>query len=109
MERRWGMRLVVDAMARLDCRSGHSHTVCLHDVSLSGAFLSTSMRVEPMTRIWLKLSPGDGAVSARTTRTIEAYVVRQTADGLGIEWCDFAPPMIALMMSTHEHKASSTR
>jgi hypothetical protein len=32
--------------------------------------------------------------------TIAAYVTRVTAQGVGIEWCEFAPPLVAALLQT---------
>jgi hypothetical protein len=32
--------------------------------------------------------------------TIAAYVTRLTDQGVGIEWCEFAPPLVAVLLQT---------
>jgi hypothetical protein len=88
MEHRWGERFELRAAVRLHCvtREIDGH---LKDVSLSGAFVHTRLQVPPWTQIELELSG----------RRIAAYVVRVAADGLGIEWSEFAPRAIRVLLS----------
>ena len=80
MEHRWGERSLVRAAVRLHGAIWDAAGY-LRDASLSGAFVQTRLQVPAWTRVELSLSG---------TR-IAAFVVRVTPDGLGIEWCEFAP------------------
>ncbi|HZF24659.1 MAG TPA: PilZ domain-containing protein [Steroidobacteraceae bacterium] len=88
MEHRWGERIATRAAVRLHCAkwdaAGH-----LKDASLSGAFVHTRLQVPAWTQIEVELSEV----------RIAAYVVRVAADGLGIEWSEFAPPVIRELLS----------
>src|SRR5262249_18009979 len=88
MEHRWGKRFPVRAAVRLHCAKWDAAGY-LKDASLSGAFIHTRLLVAPWLQVELEL------LGIR----IEAYVVRTAADGLGIEWTEFAPPVIRELLS----------
>jgi hypothetical protein len=94
MERRWGNRLLLNERVRVTRDRLVLGFACLHEVSLSGAFLKASWPLPAMTRICVLLPDRNGDSTIR----LEAYVVRQETDGVGLEWCDFAPPVIAQIM-----------
>ncbi|HWW78431.1 MAG TPA: PilZ domain-containing protein [Steroidobacteraceae bacterium] len=56
----------------------------LLDVSISGAFVSTSLSIPPLSSITIELLSVIAA--ARRFKPIEAQVIRRTERGLGIEW-----------------------
>ena len=80
MEHRWGERIPVRASVRVHCAKWDAAGQ-IRDASLSGAFVHTRLQVTPWTHVELELS------GAR----IAAFVVRVAADGLGVEWSEFAP------------------
>ncbi len=80
MEHRWGERIPVRASVRVHCAKWDAAGQ-LRDASLSGAFVHTRLQVTAWTHVELELS------GVR----IAAFVVRVAGDGLGVEWCEFAP------------------
>jgi hypothetical protein len=88
MEHRWGERFPVRAAVRLHCAKWDAAGY-LKDASLSGAFVHTRLLVAPWTQVEIAL------LGVR----IEAYVVRVTADGLGVEWAEFAPSAIRKLLA----------
>ncbi len=80
MEHRWGERMPVRASVRVHCAKWDAAGQ-LRDASLSGAFVHTRLQIAAWTHVELELSG---------TR-IAAFVVRVASDGLGVEWCEFAP------------------
>jgi hypothetical protein len=56
----------------------------LLDVSISGAFVSTSLCISPLSSIAIEVLSVISA--ARRFKPIEAQVIRRTERGLGIEW-----------------------
>lgn len=94
MERRWGNRLVLNEWVGVSRDETRLGTACLHEVSLSGGFLKASWPMSALTRICLHFPEPN----RRRTRSVEAYVVRPAAEGVGIEWSDFAPPVIASLI-----------
>ena len=80
MEHRWGERMPVRVSVRVHCAKWDAAGQ-LRDASLSGAFVHTRLQIPAWTHVELELS------GAR----IAAFVVRAATDGLGREWCEFAP------------------
>jgi len=95
MEHRWGRRAAVEAAVRL--HSGpNAASGRITNASLSGAFVRTSSRLPLFGYILVELPRDD---SHHRPPLVPAYVVREAADGLGLEWCEFAPPSIATLLS----------
>jgi hypothetical protein len=97
MERRWGNRLLLNERVRVTRDRLVLGFGCLYEVSLSGAFLKAAWPLRPMMRVCVLLPDRTGESTVR----LEAYVVRQEKDGVGLEWCDFAPPVIARIMEAN--------
>jgi hypothetical protein len=90
-EHRWGERIRVDLpvdvleVGRAEVR-GH-----LKNLSLSGALLQSSHDLHLHALIEVRI--------ARASTSADAYVVRarvsrKPTHGVGIEWCEFAPPVV---------------
>jgi hypothetical protein len=85
MEHRYGVRYrsAIDVYVRnqsgRDAARGR-----LLDVSISGAFVSTSLSIAPLSSITIEVLSVIAA--ARRFKPIEAQVIRRTERGLGIEW-----------------------
>jgi hypothetical protein len=89
MEHRWGRRIPCGASARLEAgRDGTLGVGRLRDVSLSGAFIETTLKLPMFASI---------AVSVRGTE-VRASVVRITEDGVGVEWCEMAPHAVCPLL-----------
>jgi hypothetical protein len=88
MEHRWGERVLVRAAVRLHCANWDAAGY-IKDASLSGAFVHTRLQIPTWTHIELNLSG---------TR-VAAFVVRVTAEGFGIEWCEFGPPAVRELLA----------
>lgn len=65
----------------------------MRDASASGAFLSTSLDLPYLSRVYLQLTVGRR--HRASTHVLEAHVIRSAPGGIGIEWCEFAPACIA--------------
>lgn len=99
MEHRWGERVLLDLPAWLDARPDLIAVGRLRNVSLSGGYVETGAMVPLGTRLHVEL---EWIYWERAeNRRVPAYVVRSDENGLGLEWCDFAPGWIALLISTH--------
>jgi hypothetical protein len=92
MEHRWGVRIRVDIGVRL---AGNSVTVLdgrLMNVSLSGAFITLGCPVNLLSRLDIQfLAPRE---IRQTTLRLPARVVRRGANGIGVEWSEFASPAV---------------
>jgi hypothetical protein len=98
MEHRWGVRSRIDVPVQIDCSSGVIVLGVMHDASVSGAFVTTAVPLPTMTVV--KLVPM--TTRCRPRGGVEAYVVRRTAEGAGLEWSDLAPLSIVELLATQE-------
>jgi hypothetical protein len=89
MEHRWGQRKTVHKPVRVRTRAGIAAQGYITNVSISGAFIATPLPVSLFSVIELSFIGIQGGRPSSTV--VEAQVVRKTADGLGLEWCEFAP------------------
>jgi hypothetical protein len=102
MERRWGNRVVLDETVTV-MRDGKAiGLACLHEVSLSGAFLQCLWRLPQLARVQIE-PPRLGTGRRSRDTLVEAFVVRHCTDGLGLEWCDFAPPEVVAILDERRH------
>jgi len=89
MEHRWGQRKAVHKPVHVRTWAGITAQGYVTNVSISGAFLTTPLPVALFSVIEVSFISVRGGRRASTV--IEAQVVRKTAEGLGLEWCEFAP------------------
>ena len=88
---RWSRRIAVDIPVQVAADGSptiHGH---LKNLSLSGALLTTdhALRLHAYIEISIKaLEKGRGAVR------VMARVTRNLKDGVGVEWCEFAPSAV---------------
>jgi hypothetical protein len=87
MEHRWGIRVAVHLPIRLrPMRSALAGIGRMTDLSLSGGFIA-DFDSRLLSRIQLIFDSPLGLRSG----ILLAYVARVDAQGIGIEWCEFAP------------------
>src|SRR6185437_7064413 len=94
MEHRWGVRRLLDISVRLDGRPQLLTFARLKDASSSGAYVETRIAPPMLSRVWMELDWDRRDDSKR----IAACVVRTQQDGVGLEWCDFAPRAILALI-----------
>jgi hypothetical protein len=92
MEHRWGQRIALDRRVRLTARPLAVGVGRLCNLSLSGAWIRTSLVLVPGAQVELSVEP-DGPGSD-TLSGVEAFVVRCDGLGIGIEWCALAPDAV---------------
>lgn len=87
MEHRWGGRVAVDRSVRISS-AGITGTGTMRDLSISGAFIETSLPLSGMVtvRIW---NPG-GANGRQARIEAAGFIVRRETSGFGVEWCELA-------------------
>jgi PilZ domain len=85
MEHRYGVRYrsAIDVYVRSQSGKRRAKGRLL-DVSISGAFVATSLAIAPLSSITLEVV--SVITSARRFKPIDAQVIRRTERGLGIEW-----------------------
>ena len=94
MEHRWGQRVSVNRRIRLACRPYAIGSGWLRDVSTSGAYLETKLRLPLLAQVAVELEPlADGV------QHLTACVVRSDDKGLGIEWAELAPASIVALLA----------
>ena len=90
MDHRWGHRIAVDLPIRVmhpgisRCEPGR-----LSNVSLGGALIMSPLDSTVGSRLQLSITIPSGDDSYESV--IDAYLVRRSEPGLGIEWAEFAP------------------
>jgi len=89
MEHRWGERVAVYLSVELYCGSGAPVAGSLENVSSSGAFVRTQGRGPPRGPV--EVTFAEYGVDRSGAVRLPAFVVRETAAGVGIEWSEFAP------------------
>jgi hypothetical protein len=93
MEHRWGKRLAVDIPVRLSLPLLSAKRGRLTNVSLSGGFITTPVDVRILCRMLVAFDSPWG--SQHDAITVPAYVARRDEHGVGVEWCEFAPAIVA--------------
>jgi hypothetical protein len=92
MEHRWGERILVDFPIRVTAHRFSVRDGRLTDLSVSGALLTAELEARALCRIWvaidLPLWP------KHESPVVEAYVARKNKNGIGVEWCEFAPDAV---------------
>jgi hypothetical protein len=98
MEHRWGERVGVDIPVRV---TGHPFTVRtgrLANLSVSGGFIRAEFDLRLLSRIQIAIEMPQR--SKHEAPVVAAYVARKFKDGIGIEWCEFAPPAVISMLQS---------
>lgn len=91
LEHRWGERVRVNIPVRVSTAASAGAGGCLRNLSLSGALMmcDCNLRLHALIEVLIELPPPAGHAAV-----VEAYVSRIVDDGMGIEWCEFAPPIV---------------
>jgi hypothetical protein len=100
VEHRWGQRRAVNTSARIVVDAGVTAAASLLDFSLSGGFIETELELVPLARLLLEIDLLEGRI-ARALR-IDAYVVRQSGRGYGIEWHNLNPNNLPTAWAQHQ-------
>jgi hypothetical protein len=109
MEHRWGKRLTVDLAIRVAGRPYNVRQARLLDLSASGGYLKVSGDLRLLSRIQIAL-----AFPSRLTHPtpmVAAYVTRKGKDGVGVEWCEYAPRAVLELLryaAAHRHDRHRT-
>jgi hypothetical protein len=89
VEHRWGERVQVKIPVRLSVRPYAIGAEMISNLSLSGAWIRTNLKVPALARIENTFA---AARSSRfEVRAVTAYVVRKDRHGIGLEWCELTP------------------
>jgi len=96
MDHRWGERIQVDFPVRLMAHPFAKRDGRLTDLSVSGAYIQTSVSIRPNSRLEVTLLTNPWA--RQEAAVLQAYVARRYREGVGIEWCEFAPAPVGSLL-----------
>jgi len=106
MEHRWGQRRDVHLRVRLRTHGGLVARGTLLNISMSGAFVATAFRLQPLSHVRMFVMPQHG--QAMPAGPAEAQVVRHTSEGLGLEWCEFGQETVRALVRERVEETSET-
>jgi hypothetical protein len=90
-EGRWGDRVRVNIPVRVSVNAVTSADGCMKNLSLSGALVKADVDfgLNAIIKVSIKMpSPSQRAAA------ITAYISRKDKEGVGVEWCEFAPSVV---------------
>jgi hypothetical protein len=90
-ESRWGDRIRVNIPVQVSANALTGADGCMTNLSLSGALVKADVDLGLNTLIQVSVkmpSPSQRAAA------ITAYVSRKAKEGVGVEWCEFAPSVV---------------
>jgi hypothetical protein len=90
-ESRWGDRVRVNIPVRVSVNASTGADACMQNLSLSGALVSADLDFGLHALVKVTINT---PLLARWTPAISAYVCRKTEEGVGVEWCEFAPSVV---------------
>ena len=97
MEHRWGERFTVDLAVRVAGRPYNVRTGRLVDLSVSGAFIDVAADLRLLSRVQVAITALPQRLG-HPTPMIAAFIARRSKDGVGVEWCEYAPqPVLELL------------
>ena len=94
-EHRWGERVRVDIPVRVMTAGQDTASCRINNLSLSGALLRSDHDLAFPLLIDVHIDSSD---QPGTAFVVKARVSRKLIHGVGIEWCDFAPPAVKALL-----------
>ena len=90
-EGRWGDRVRVNIPVQVSANAEAGTDGCLKNLSLSGALVKADLDLglHALIQVRIKMPP-----SSLPAAAITAYVSRKVEEGVGVEWCEFAPSVV---------------
>ena len=92
-ESRWGDRVRVNIPVQVSVNAVTNADGCMKNLSLSGALVKADVDfgLNALIKVSIKMpSPSP----TRRAAAITAYISRKDKEGVGVEWCEFAPSII---------------
>lgn len=109
MEHRWGARFTVDLAVRVAGRPYNVRMGRLVDLSASGAFINVAADLRLLSRVQVAITALPQRL-AHPTPMIAAFIARSSKDGVGVEWCEYAPkPVLELLRYVAAHRLERHR
>ena len=90
-EHRWGERFRVNIPVHVSAAALAKVDGCMKNLSLSGALVKSGcdLRLHTLIEVRIELPPPLPRVAV-----VKAHVSRKLKEGVGIEWCEFAPNVV---------------
>ena len=90
-EGRWGERVKVNIPVQVSADTLAGTDGCMKNLSVSGALMKANvdLGLHSLVEVSIKMPS-----TSQRAEAITAYVSRRTKEGVGIEWCEFAPSII---------------
>jgi hypothetical protein len=86
---RWGDRVRVNIPVQVSANA-LSTDGCMKNLSLSGALVANvDLGMHALIQVNIEVSS-----SSRRAAAITAYVSRKDEEGIGVEWCEYAPSIV---------------
>jgi hypothetical protein len=91
LEHRWGERVRVNLPVHVSTSALAEVGGCVKNLSLSGALMKADceLRLYTLIAVRIELPP-----PLSRAAVLNAYVSRKLKKGVGIEWCEFSPPIV---------------
>jgi hypothetical protein len=89
-ESRWGERVNVNIPVQVSAEA-LAGAGCMKNLSLSGALMKADvdLGLHSLIKVSIKM-----ASPLQRAEAITAYVSRKVKEGVGVEWCEFAPSVV---------------
>ena len=90
-ESRWGDRVRVNIPVQVSVNAWWGADGCMKNLSLSGALVKSDvdLGLNTLIKVSIKMSS-----PSQRAEAITAYVSRKAGEGVGVEWCEFAPSVV---------------
>jgi hypothetical protein len=87
---RWGDRVRVNIPVQVSANALSAHG-CMKNLSLSGALVKADvdLGMHALIQVNIEVSSPSQRASA-----ITAYISRKDEEGIGVEWCEYAPSIV---------------
>jgi hypothetical protein len=91
LEHRWGERVRVNIPVHVSARALAEVDGCMKNLSMSGALMKADceLGLHALIAVRIELPP-----PLSRAAVLKAYVSRKLKEGVGIEWCEFAPDIV---------------
>jgi hypothetical protein len=89
-ESRWGDRVRVNVPVQVSANA-LSADGCMKNLSLSGALVKADVELGLHALIQVSINM---PLPSQRSAAITAYISRKTKEGVGVEWCEFAPSVV---------------
>ena len=88
-ESRWGDRVRVNIPVQVSADAVTGADGCMKNLSLSGALVKADVDLQLHALIKVSIQ-----MPSQRAAAITAYVSRKAKEGVGVEWCEFAPSIV---------------